>query len=563
MKFFNKISIFKAVALGLVSMSVTSCDYLDFDETNSIYTQEDMYRYFYKTSQMLTNVYRYIPQDTGSGALHDCACDDAEYGNTAHHIQTMNNGTWSAINTVDTKFDLYNGIRCANEFIKSVKDVDFSRFENESGYENQMKQLAYYEYEARILRCHFFFELARRYGDIAMPLEMLTTSSANTIKKTPFADVIKFIVEECDACAPKLPLDFNEVPGKEWGRITRGYAMALKTKALLYAASPLHNPSKDVEAWKKTAAAAKAVMDLNFYSLDPGDKVNSTSSKEIILTHMNPASQNFERENFPIRFTEGKRSGAGGNYPTQNLVDAFQTKNGYDVTLTTEGWRSDDPDFDPKNPYDNRDPRFAKTILANGMEFKESRIETFVGGKDYADSRDLGATPTGYFLRKYVVESTSFVPEAEVSNKHHWVIYRYAETLLTYAEAMFEAFGDPNYTDAEFPLSALAALNQVRANSSMPAVNPSADQFTDALRREWRVEFAFEDHRFWDVRRWMIGAQTQKQIYGVRIEREGKDLKYTLTTCVNREWDEKMNLYPIPQGELFANPNLNPQNKGW
>ena len=555
-------------------LMVCGCNYLDFDETSGIYTKDDMYRYFSRVKGMLTNVYSYMPQDLGaiSNAMRDCGCDDAEYADPSHAIQSMNNGNWSPISTIDTQWSLYNGIRSANGFIVEVENVDISRYESSSSYEQWAEQLAYFPYEARILRAFYFFELARRYGDIAMPLVSLTPEEANSIEKTPFDQVISFIVSECEACAPNLPVSYLDNRVREYGRVTRGFAMALKSKALLYAASRLHNPSMDKTKWE---ASAKAAHDLiifaeneGAYRLDPNSKCNSTTSPEIVLCRMNNDSRNFELYNFPFRFTEGNRSSITGTYPTQNLVDAFQTEDGYDIVLTDNGWVTDDPSIDVNSssfdPYADRDPRFSRTVLANGMSFKGSVIETFEGGADYAATLDLGRTPTGYFLRKYIIENTSFAPEAAVQDKHHWVIYRYAETLLAYAESMIEAFQDPNYTDAEYTKSATWALNEVRRNASMPDVEANTyEEFLEAVRREWRVEFAFEDHRFWDIRRWCIGAETQTDIKGVAIEQTENGYEYTLDHFETRVWNDRMNLYPIPQTELFNNPSLNPQNPGW
>ena len=151
-----------------------------------------------------------------------------------------------------------------------------------------------------------------------------------------------------------------------------------------------------------------------------------------------------------------------------------------------------------------------------------------------------------------------------MTNKHQWIVYRYAEALLTYAEAMNEYLGDPTTTEGEFSISALEALNKVRANAGMPDVTvTSQSDFREAVRREWRVEFAFEDHRFWDVRRWDIGQATQGQIDGVEITRSGGKYDYKRMTVETRTWAARQNLFPIPQSELFCNPNLNPQNTGW
>lgn len=562
----------------LSSLFLASCNYLDFDETDGLKTKEDMYKYFGTTENMLTHVYSFMPQGCNSFnisgsifadefAMRDCASDDGEFGGVAAGIQNLNNGNWSPIKTYDDAWDLYEGIRAANGFIAEIATVDFSRYEQDGRYQNWMKKLKFFPYEARVLRAYYFFELARRYGDIAMPLTVLDKENANTIEKTAFSDVISFIVSECEDAAKILPDSYINEPDKQVGRITKGFAMAVKSKALLYAASKLHNPSMDTELWKKSATAALDIINTGLYSLDPQESANNISSKEVVLMRMNSEETLFELYNFPIRFTEGKR-GTGmvaySNFPSQNLVDAFETVNGYKVTLENTGWVCDDPQFNPQAPYEKRDPRFYRAILANGSEFKESTIETFEGGSDF-NSVSQGGSPTGYYLRKYIQESTSFKPDQPVSNKHHWVIYRYAETLLTYAESMINAFGDANYVDGTYKHSALWAINEVRKNAGMPAI-PSCgkDEFIARLQNEWRVEFAFEDHRFWDVRRWKIADSTQRELYGVKIEKQSDGtFSYYKNLYETRKWRDCMYLYPIPQNELYKNTNLNPQNTGW
>ena len=559
------IKIFSILCMAVLA---AGCNFLDFDESSSDYSREDMYLTYSNIQKMLTNIYGYMPNKSiadVSDALRDCGSDDAEYANPDASVQRFVNGTWSALNTVDEKWSsMYGGIRSANEFLESIETVDLSMYKYDNKYQRWLEHLAYYPYQARVLRAYFFFELARRYGDIPMPLTMLTAEEANEIEKTPFDEVIDFIVRECSESAANLPDTYVGLLDDEIGRVTRGFALAVKTKALLYAASPLHNPSGDKSKWQKAAAAAKELMDLGIYRLDPAEKANNYTSPEVIFAILRSESESFELVNFPVRFTEGERRYVAGNYPTQNLVDAFQTLNGYDITLTANGWQTSDPDFDLTKPYEGRDPRFARAVLANGMTFKGSTIETFVGGRDYSATRtDLG-TPTGYYLRRYIQESTSFTPENKVTNKHQWIVYRYAEALLTYAEAMNEYMGNPTSTEGSLNVSALDALNQVRANAGMPAVDASSQAaFRDAVRREWRVEFAFEDHRFWDVRRWNIGQETQGRIDGVEITRNGGAFNYRRTTVKTRTWNARQNLYPIPQRELFCNPNLNPQNTGW
>ena len=560
--------------LSLVVLSA-GCHVLDFDETSSDFTREDMLTSYSNIEKVLTNVYGYMPNKDiydVSSALRDCGSDDAEYADPEASVQLFTNGNWSAISTVDTKWELFGGVRAANDFLDMIwdeetKDIkeqikeNLSIFKYTSKYSQQMDMLALFPYQAKVLRAYYFFELARRYGDIPMPLVKLTAEEANEIEKTSFDEVINFIVAECDEAAAKLPNTYVGMLEDQIGRVTKGFALAVKAKALLYAASPLHNPGGDKTKWQKAAQAAKAIMDLNYYRLDPAEKANNYTSPEVIMAICRSESSSLERNNYPVRLTYGDRNSMGGSFPTQNLVDAFQTKNGFDITLGANGWETSDPNFDVTKPYENRDPRFARAILANGMTFKGTTIETFVGGKDYSATRsDLG-TVTGYYLRRYLVEDVDFTPEAQKSAKHQWIVYRYAEALLSFAEAANEYLGNP--TDASLGISALDALNQVRENADMPSVEvTSYADFQKAVRREWRVEFAFEDHRFWDVRRWDIGQSTQGQVDGVEIVKSGNNFTYSRKSVESRSWSSKMNLFPIPQSETFSNPHLT-QNTGW
>ncbi|MDR3251139.1 MAG: RagB/SusD family nutrient uptake outer membrane protein, partial [Tannerella sp.] len=221
----KKTSIFFTV---FIPLALTSCNFLDFDETSRLTTKEDIYKYFTSTENLLNDVYGYLLQDLGavSGAMRDCASDDAEFAPTTAAVQDFTNGSWSALNTPDSQWGLYAGIRSANAFIANIEEADFSRYEYDSDYRLMMTKLKYFPYEARLLRAYFFFELARRYGDIAMPQSVLTTEEANNIAKTPFQDVIRWIVQECDEIAPNLPVSYKGITDQT-GRMTKGFAMAL------------------------------------------------------------------------------------------------------------------------------------------------------------------------------------------------------------------------------------------------------------------------------------------------------------------------------------------------
>lgn len=535
--------------LVLTMLAFCSCNYLDYDETSG-FSKDEMFVYFSRTKKMLTNVYGYLPKDFGNvgNAMLSAATDDADYAWTTSAIHQFGDGSWSAINTLDDQWaQLYKGIRAANLFLESYQP-DFPNSEWNDKYEDEMSAYVYYPYEARFLRAFFHFELAKRYNNVPLLTRTYSPSEVNTVEPSGFDQIVSFIVSECDEIAPELPLNYQNVYGSETGRITRGAVLALKSRVLLYAASKLHNPDNDLEKWHAAASAAKEVIDLNVYRLVPDESpVNNLSSQELILERREANSNTFESLNFPI----GYEGGNSGNTPTQNLVDAF------DIDGKPFDWNNSDH---VNNIYNTnrRDPRLFATVLYNGAMWKGVPVECFEGGRNGLPLE--GASRTSYYLRKYVQEEVNFADGQTTTAPHNWVLFRYAEVLLNYAEALYEYSGDQTFTSDEFPLSPLAAVNQIRPRAGVPALNVTND-FTDRLRNERRVELAFEDHRFWDIRRWMIGPST-REIYGVNVIYDGSNVRYERKLVTTRVWEDKMYFYPIPNTELFKNHKL-VQNPGW
>ncbi len=557
----NTINICKSIGKGFAILSMmtgaVSCNFLDFDQSIGYESQEDVYEVFSRAEQSLAQLYTYLESDFGSldGAMRDCAIDDAHYVWSDSQIHVFTNGRWSPLNTIDEEWsNYYTGIRAVNQFLKALSEVDYSVYEWNDDYESWMAKIQYWPYEARFLRSLFLFELARRYGDIPLATDIYTIENVNELRKSTFAEVIDYIARECQQVAEQLPLSYETAEGKQTGRITKGAALALRSRALLYLASPLHNED-DPERWADAARAAYDVMALNQYQLVDEESVNNLFSRELILERRTAPSCSFEKLNFPISFEKGNT----GTCPSQNLVDAFQTRNGYDVVLTQTGWESDDPEFDPAEPYTNRDPRFYKTVLYDGAQFKGRTLACQEGGAE--GQPVVGASQTGYYLKKYVMEDVNLSPK-ENAMIHYWVLFRYAEIVLNYAEAMNNAYG-ADYKDTELPLTATEALNQVRTRAGMPAIAAGLNRtdFQKVVERERRVEFAFENQRFWDLRRWKTAPATS--LDGVRILQTESGKSYSRIVVENRVWDDRMFLYPIPQTELFKNSNLNPQNAGW
>lgn len=556
----------------LILIAFTNCSDLDYSE-QSFNSKESVFSDFARSKNFLTGIYGYLPTDFNSvdGAMRSSASDDAEHVNDLSSVQQFNDGSWSAIQTLDNVWNnMYNGIRASNVFLKESAGQEFPelKYNNVPPYSDIILQYKNYEFEARFLRAFFYFELVKRYKNIPLMTTPLTPEEAINIKQTDFKDVIKFIENECDAIALKLPVSYADFASvKETGRATKGAALALKARALLYAASPLHNPSNDVALWQKAAAAAKAVIDMNAYSLSPSYStiVNNNASAEVIYERRETPTNGFEIRNFPI----GYQGGNTGTCPTQNLVDAYEMRN-TGLPITTVGSR-----YNETIPYSGRDPRLAQTVILNGSIWKGEQVQSYFGGKNGLPITN--ATKTGYYLKKYVVEAVSLDPRAPggvTTREHTWVLFRYGEILLNYAEAMNEAYGPT--APSTFGMTAQQAVDLVRVRGGMPRfpgpqnnatpkilVPLSQGDFRIKLQNERRIELAFEDHRFWDLRRWKIGGET-KNIFAMKITLDANLAPvYEKKLLEVRSFDENRNyLYPIPQSEIFKNTNLK-QNEGY
>lgn len=545
---------FKYAFVLLFLFGIGGCDYLSYDETSN-YTKKDVFSDFNRSKQFLTNIYSRLPSGFNNvgGAMRASGADNAEEINEYEDVHRFNDGSWSASNTLDAEWhSLYRGIRATNRFLKEFDVSNFEERQYNFDYDELIEQAELYPPQARFLRAYFYFELAKRYGSVPLVTEVLTPEEANQVESSSFEEVVDFIVSETDAIIPKLPVGYQNIAGSETGRATRGAAMALKARALLYAASPLHNTSGDRQQWVNAAEAAHAIIDSSFYSLigNYGNLDNNRRNPELIMGRRMADNNSFERSNFPVGY-EGANPGTA---PTQNLVDA------YEMQATGTGIDEAGSGYDASNPYQGRDPRLAQTVILNNSNWKGRNVEIWNGGRDGLP-QDL-ATPTGYYLKKQVVENVSLAPNNDTVAPHNWILFRYGEVLLNYAEAMNEAYGpeDP----AGMSMTARQAVNLVRARANMPnfPTGMSRDEFRQKLRNERRVELAFEDHRFWDIRRWKIGPSTT-EIYGMEItQNDDGTFNYSRKLVEERVWDDRMYLYPVPQSEIFKNEALQ-QNSGW
>ena len=560
MKRLDKICLFL-----LACVIPASCADLNYSEVN---TRDEAWTYEYFENgikNMVFDVYAQLYNnefESNSAYFLAGATDEAQYALETGAVNNYINGGWSAANPYSNTWNKsYRAIAEVCMYLEKIDQADISDWQYNSSYDQWMAQMELFPYELRFLRAYFYFELFRTYGDVPLVTTTLTNAQANTISRTSADEIVQFIVDEIDAIAPFLPITYLTEQNAEIGRATRIAAYALKARTLLYAASPLFNPTNDKEKWAKAAEACKVILDnasawgLKLSSYDALWGHDAFFNAELIFGLGRGETNSFEMSNYPV----GVENGSSGNCPTQSLVDQYEYQNNGETFLQRYPGTIDLKTVDP---YEGLDPRFALTVVKNGDEWptngaQKKAIETFAGGFNAAPK--YGATPTGYYLRKYVDGSCVTTTDNQTRRRHTVILFRLGEIYLDYAEAVFNATGSAN--DATYGMTANDAVNVLRkrADIAMPEFTEDGDAWVERYERERLVELAFENHRFWDVRRWKKGPKYFKNIQVASIS---SSLQLSRTT-VTRQWDDKYYFYPIPQTELKKNPNLEPQNPGW
>lgn len=559
-KFFRYV--FVSMAVGS-AFTLCSCnDFLDREE-DSFIDKTATFDSYNRTKQYLTYAYSLLPEGLNrfSGdALLGAATDDACFAIESSNIQQFNNGSWNALSNPDNVWDRYfAGIAKCCTLLENSNHInlDISRLDpaKRVEYENNLKDIRMWRAEAHFLRAYFNFELLKRYGPI--PIIKSTLDINKDYSDTPrptMKEVVEFIVKDCDMAADSLELTPWRNMNDAFGRATKGAALALKSRLLLYAASPLYvdfgdideaNKPSDATLWKAAADAAKAVIDLNQYELASAyDDLfkNDFQNKEYIFVRRYPSNSDFEKSNFPVSY-----GGKGGTNPSQNLIDDYEMLDG-----TAFDWN--DP-VKAAHPFENRDERLLATVLMNGVLFKGKRVATYPGGADAMPNPN--ATKTGYYLRKFLNEDVN-IQTGGGSDGHVVPLFRLAEIYLNYAEALNEY--DPTNPDIA------VYLNKIRERVSLPDV-PSGltqEQMRTLIHHERRVELAFEEHRFWDVRRWKVASSTLgAPVKGVKITQDDAgNFTYSPVQVEQRVFQPKMYWYPIPQSEVLKLHHWE-QNKGW
>jgi len=513
--------------------------------------------------------------------------------------------SWATPHTLHFRWDpLYANVRRASIFFSKINKVP-----GDKAVIDNLKGQAYF------LRAWTYFYLTNLYGGVPIITKVYGLSDEYTIARNTYDECMKFVVGQIDSAAMYLPDTYATN-----GRITKGAALALKSRALLYAASDLHNPAKNsvvtsgfskpdllgytsgdaAARWTAAKTAAKAVIDLGKYNLYKSAPAATDSvannfvelftskgtSEDILLQFFTPKTdEDWDGYNPALYCGPNGYHNWGNNCPLGDLVDDYEMKDGSKFDWTNAKHKA--------NPYLKRDARFYATVLYEGVQWRKRpddalKIDPFskiqVGhvydssgkmiraGLDTREGpiEDWNGGKTGYYVRKWVDPSVDpqYVKQ-DVPFKH----IRYAEILLNYAEACIE-LGQ----DAE----ARTYINMVRKRAGQPdlAASLAGDALRQAYRHERRIEFAYEDQRFWDVRRWVIGAAAYHQTSRVDVRYETTETsapsyrKADGTTYGApifskadvggdaRAWNNKCYFFPIMRSEMNKN-NLLVQNPGY
>lgn len=438
-------------------------------------------------------------------------------------------GDYNALNARITNdwSDLYAGVRAASSFLTNVDRVETTN----------TALIARLKGEVRALRAYFYIRLASLFGDVPLVTTELTLEESQQLGRANVSQIWDFVSTELTTAADELPLNQNEK-----GRMTKGAALALKARAMLYA-----------ERYQQAADAAQAVMDLNKYSLYPEYSNLFTyaaeNNAEVVLDIQ------FIRDiysNNMFQMYAPRSVNANSKWvPTKSIVDAYEMSNGMLITDPGSG-------FDPQSPYENRDPRLNYSIFVPGDMLPNDKVFNPYPNSTTGDAvgSSFVVSPTGFNVKKYVNKEDLGTP---ANNGINIILLRYAEVLLTYAEAKIEL----NQIDE----SVYDAINLVRQRPDvlMPGITTgkSQEELREIVRRERLVELAFEGLRLFDIRRWRIAEHLMVgKVYGLTYLDSNDQLQVVEVPGFQRFWNNRNYLWPVPQKEVELNRNLG-QNPGW
>ncbi|WPP48795.1 RagB/SusD family nutrient uptake outer membrane protein [Catalinimonas niigatensis] len=422
--------------------------------------------------------------------------------------------------------------------------------------------------EAKFLRAYIYFLLMERFGEVPIVTQSYEMGEEVGFARNTIEECVDFIDAQLSEAVPDLPEKYASSDAN-FGRATQDASQALRSRLFLYAASPLYNPTNDQEKWQKAADAAEALLNSG-YELHPDyttlfNQPSGSANSELIFVRNFSVSNSHQA---PMHNLNRRYGAYGGwwasNGPSQNLVDDYDMINGEPAFIYPGGVKTINPasGYDPNNPYANRDPRFDATIIHDESTYHGDFFEMWVSNDGntwgFDSYKQSGDNPrSNYVLRKFMPDEG--VPlNWQQPYTNPWVIFRLGEIYLNYAEAKFE-LGD-EATCREY-------LSRVRARVGMPPISDevTGEELRQRLYNERRVELAFEEHRFWDVRRWEIAMDVENRpIMGmdVILNTETGEKTYTPVQLLERQFEEKMYFLPIEANEILRNSGME-QNPGY
>lgn len=591
----KKTLLYSIFALSMASATLTSCEdmfggFLDKQPSNDL-TGEEVFSDWNMLVQFHADTYNFFRHganridDTWLDAATDLA--ETSYGKGVKTSFNLGNfySAAGASELTATWEHYYRGIRKCNMVITRIDEVPKNASDSESKYQSDKKT---YVAEARFLRAFFYWEMFLRYGPIPIVTEVLDPEgdllSNYTTRPTVKEFVVDFIMKELKECESSL-LDYSIAWGTSYaGRVSQPMAKALYSRIALYMASPRYASESGI-TWQNAADAAQSFKDVygeNFTLFQTSGATEGENYTNAILRTTytgNNKETIFFRNDVMIGWAGIKNDtpvgegGNGGLCPSQNLVDMYDMADGsspfanYDLTgapvydsNTTYGIPvptiNTASGYDDANPWANRDPRLAASVLYQGREWGNGTINVIFGQRDNPTG-NANSTPTGYYVCKYIPESILGAEHSQTSYRL-WSFIRYAEILLNYAEAMNEVHGPcQEVYDA---LDAIRHRAGITGNvADRTDLTSSKDKMRNFIHKERTIELAFEEHRAWDVRRWNVATEAlSRDIYGVEVDTDGTIMR---KIAQKRVFEDKMYLYPIPEGEVWKSNIEN--NPGW
>ncbi len=516
-------------------------------------------------SYFLNDIYGDIPNGYNriGGDVLGSATDDAVPSSDNTSIARFTNGGYSATNNADDSWNSnYRSIRKCNLFVQNFPRINLRT--------PLIPQGIYWKAENRFLRALFYFELIKRYGGVPLLGDrVLTINDDLKLSRNTYDECVSYIVNECDSVKDVVRPD--PVASGDYGRITKMVVLTLKAKTLLYAASALNNPSNDINKWKKAKNALADVIrqaTVGGFALEPvfNNVFTTRINSEVIFANQRSVTTDVEINNAPIGYLSGSTASRGKTSPTQELVNAFPTIKGLPITKDLKS-SSNKTGYDPNNPYANRDPRLDNTVFYNGLTWLGRGVETFDGGRDRPGGT-IDQTKTGYYMRKFMGDFSSGTTYSNLT--HNFPIFRYADVLLMFAEAKNVVDGPGSNTDSVYnyvrAIRARAGIVPgIGANTYGVSSTLNATEMQDLIRNDRRIEMAFEEQRFWDLRRWKIAEDVyNKPLHGIRVTKTGNVISYQVEQLATpfQFIAPKMYRYAIPFSEISKNANLT-QNEGY